>query len=111
MQGNVEINFNNSSIFNAQIGNKNKMYMNNNSHQSAITEKHWEEIDSILNKKLMTNTLSESQSMLTNNALEYVEKRDEQGFRKFWVSNKDNFLTNLFSNLASSGLLELLNHL
>ena len=47
--------------------------------------------------------------LLIHKGLEYVNAKDESGFRKFLVDNKDSFFIGILSNLVSTGLLPLLN--
>ncbi len=97
-----------TKITNSQFGDESIMNIHPDQTPHIITERHWKELKTILTKKLDDGTLQEPYNLLTNEALNYVGKKDETGFKKFWTKNKDNFLTNVLSGLVSSGLSLLL---
>lgn len=106
----MEINFaSGMSMTNVQFGENNTMFVDNRAIPSFLGEKDWKELEMILNQKAVDKNLSNSQKLLIHKGLEYVNVKDESGFRKFLVNNKDSFLTSILSNLASTGLLALLN--
>lgn len=100
-----------TKITNSQFGDESIMNIYSAQTPHIITEAHWKELKTILTKKLEDGTLQEPYNSLTNEALNYVDKKDEPGFKEFWTKNKDNFFTNILSGLVSSGLSLLLGQL
>ena len=100
-----------TKITNSQFGDESIMNIYTNQTPLIITEPYWKELMTILTKRLEDGTLQEPYNLLTKEALNYVNKKDETGFKKFWTKNKDNFFTNVLSGLVSSGLSLLLGQL
>ena len=106
----MEINFKDEvHMNNIQFGDNNKMYIYKESN--LFTKENWEELDFLLSEKLKDRTLDKSQISLINTALGFIEERNEMGFRKFFIKNKDSLITNILSNMMSSGLSLLLSNL
>ena len=91
---------------NIQIGNNNNMYNNTYESKSEILqEKHWEELESFLDKRLKELKYDSENYKIAKESLEYSKQRNEKGLREFIKSNKETFVTNVLSDAASSGLL------
>lgn len=96
---------NNYNFSNVQIGNNNNMYNTYETHSEILQKKHWKELEHILDKRLNELEYESPNYVIAKKSLEYSKKRDEKGLQKFINSNKEAFLTNVLSDMASSGLL------
>lgn len=100
---------NNYNFSNVQIGNNNNMYNTYETKSEILQEKHWAELEIFLNERLKELKYGSENYMIAKECLEYSKKRDEKGLRRYINANKENFLTNVLSDVVSSGLLFVLN--
>lgn len=99
----MEVNIQNCTLNNVQTGNGNTMIIEDDTLQN-----HWSDLEKLINAHLEENKLQNEQCALMRQALVYIEKQDESGFIGFLKKNKDSFLINVLSELASSGLMSAL---
>lgn len=92
------------NITNAQFGDGNVMI--NNMHEAE-----WEKIQEFLEARVDELQSMERLSNVAKEALEYVKKRDEKGLKGFIERNKESVITNIFSTVASSELMQVLDKL
>lgn len=96
---------NNYNFSNVQIGDNNNMYNIYETKSEILQKKHWEELESFLDKRLKELEYDSENYAIAKESLVYSKRRDEKGLRRFINSNKEAFLTNVLSDMASSGLL------
>lgn len=93
------------NISNSQFGNGNKMYNTYESKSAMLQEKHWEELEEFLDRRLKELKHDSESYQIAKETLEYSKQRNEKGLKNFISSNKEAFFTNVLSDVASSGLL------
>lgn len=106
----MEINFYGTTKFNnPQIGDNNKM--NIGSIQTPLSEQNWEELQQLLENCLKQETLVLEYRAQCQELLAYAKRKDEQKIKDSMGKTAKDFLVNVLSNMASSGLLAALNKL
>lgn len=101
----------NINASNVQTGDINTMTITTERGKEILQEKDWKELEEFFNERLVELVKDEDLYVLTNKGLSYVKKKDEKGFKGFLARNRENFFSNILSNMASSGMLMLLSEL
>lgn len=101
----------NITVMNGQMGDVNTMTINCSDSKVVLQEQDWNELDRFLRMRLSEVHENENSYMLVKESLNYTEKRDEMGLKGFLKRNKESFINNVISNVASSGIICLLSKL
>lgn len=104
----MKIDIQNSSVRNAQFGDGNMMV---SSSGRTIQDDDWEELQEILEERKRNFSVGDKEYIVAQKAIGYADKKDVTGLRTFIRENKGVFFTNLLSNLASTGVMQILTRL
>lgn len=103
----MQVNFNgNNKISNSTFGDHNTIY--HVVSQENVNEIPWDELQTVLERGRSIPAYGAEQKKLIEEALNFVNKRDEKGIKGFIKKNKDEFFVNILSELATSGLFSIL---
>lgn len=95
------IKMDNCNMTNTQIGKNNYM-----SISTSISDDEWKKLESFFDEKL--ETVEKEYCFLVKEAGNYVKRRDKKGLKEFIHRYVPEFTTGIFCNLASSGIVGLL---
>ena len=101
----------NMTVTNGQMGDVNTMTAKCHDNMNLLQEEDWREIKDFLSKRLTELPKSGDSIQLVKEGLNYVERKDESGFRGFYLRNRESFINNVCSNIVSSGLMLILSKL
>ncbi|MCM1251235.1 MAG: hypothetical protein NC321_00275 [Clostridium sp.] len=96
----MQININNSKI-GSQTFNEYK----NVEIVRQLESRDWDELESFLSAYNKDTVFDKAGIQTISEFEKIVRKKDEAGLKGFIQKNKDNFFTNVMSNVVSSGLL------
>ena len=90
---------------NVQVGNGNLMINTKECAVNILNEEQWIELENFLKLRADETKTLQSIYTMTNEALEYVKKKDERGLKGYIKRNKESFFTNVLSDVVSTGLI------
>ncbi len=108
------MNFNlngNMTVVNGQFGDTNTMWINNSKNEHILEEQDWTELQNFISMRIGQLSKEEESYLIAKESLQYIEKKDEIGLKGFLKRNRESFMNNVLSNVASSGLIFLLSKL
>lgn len=98
----MEFKFEQCTIQNSQIGNKNTMYSN------SMTDDDWEKIENIFKQK-MDEIKSDSNTYgLLYEGQKYIAAKNEKGIKNFVKDHAIELSKNIFYNITSASIITLL---
>ena len=101
----------NMTVINGQMGDTNTMVIGCSEERNVLQEQDWRDMQKLLSSHLSEVSWNEDANELIKESMSYVEKKDEAGLKGFLKRNKEGFVNNVLSNIASSGLLLLFSKL
>lgn len=95
------IKMDNCNMTNTQIGENNYM-----SIETSVSDNEWEKLELFFRER--AETVEKKYSFLAKEAENYVKKKDKKGLKEFIHRYLPEFTAGIFCNLASSGIVDLL---
>lgn len=101
----MQFTFNNSEVVDNQFGKNNKkiIYVN-----ETLSSSEWDFIENELGKRMKVASNEDETYQLLNQAKDYAAKKDEKRFRKLLSEHAVEFTKNIFCNLTSTMLYNIL---
>lgn len=97
----MNVEMNNCKMTNTQIGENN--YMN---IATSVSDDEWKKLELFFKER--SEMVEKEYSFLAKEAENYVKKRDKKGLKEFIHRYVPEFTAGIFCNLASSGIVDLL---
>ena len=101
-----KFNFDNCTLNNSQVGDKNFMSISN-----PVINKDWEELEKFFESKLQMLEKDTIYYFLAKEAEDYTKKRDKKGLKDFIQKYASEFASGIFCNIASTGIINILERL
>ena len=104
----MAINFNGqTTIIDSQIGDKNT-YHNNVYYNEPLTENDWKKIEKFFIQSLKEMGNNPDLHNFFEDSKKYASSKDNRGLQNHFKKNCTEFIKNVLSNMASTGILTLL---
>lgn len=101
----------NITVTHGQIGDNNTMTINHAENDNVLLEHEWMELKEFLYARLPDLSKNEESYILAKESLNCIEKKDETKLKSILNRNRESFINNVLSNVASSGIILLLSKL
>lgn len=77
--------------------------------RATITKDLWKEIEDIFDRESPKSENGDDLRIIFENSIEYVSNEDKVGLENLFKEKGKGFMENVFCNIASGGILKLLN--